>query len=581
MAFEKMRAPPLVPVDAPPPPVGALAGQLARIVGEANVSIDPSDRMQSASDMWPKAFLWRRLGLAPAPPDVVVRPGTEQEIADVVRFAAEWGTPVTPHGAGSGVCGGALPVRGGITLRLDRLDRILRIDREALTVDVEAGVLGIHLEEALRRQGLTLGHFPSSIGCSTVGGWLAARSAGQCSSRYGKIEDMVRSMRCVVGTGAAIDLARPASGVDWTELMLGSEGVFGVVTRARLRLWPAPEIVLPRGFRFPSQRAGLAAVEAIFRAGLRPSVVRLYDPLSTEVALGPLAAKEKESAHGERPPGLDDLRPDFRGDTASRQALERLAAVGRRYVRPMPPAWRGLVQAMVPALREDDHEEGLGSAVRETLRDVTGAGRNLALSRPGLINRASSMSRRSLLVLVHEGARGEVEPEAAEVRAICAVHGGKDLGGAPGGRWLRDRYAVSYGLPRIFESHGWVDTFEVAAPWGRVATVYDAVRSAVSPHALVMAHFSHAYPDGCSIYFTFVGDARRPEEGLAVYDAAWSAALDAATAEGATLTHHHGVGLLKEPWLRDELGEAGLELLRRMKREWDPAGILNPGKLGL
>jgi len=547
MAFETIRAPPLTGLEAPPPADEALARDLAALAGAENVSTDPVDRMRAARDMWPRSFLWERQGLAPAPPAVVVRPPSVEAIAAVLRFASNRGVPVTPYGAGSGVCGGAIPLNGGITLRLDRLDRITDLDLEGLEVEVQAGVLGVRLEEALREKGLTLGHYPSSIGCSSVGGWLAARSAGQSSSRYGKIEDMVRAMRCVLGTGEIVEFRRPAEGIDWMELMLGSEGALGVVAEARFRLWPAPQAVVPRGFRFPSLRAGLAAVEEMFRAGLRPSVVRLYDPLSTEIALGSLGASPGHTD----PPGLEDLRPRFR---SRRESFAEALAGGSGVV---------------------------GRVAAEALGAAASAGRNLALSRPSWINRGVSLLPRSLLVLVHEGGDVEAEIEAADALEICCRHGATDLGEGPGAKWLRDRWAVSYGLPKIFQSSGWVDTFEVAAPWGKVLAVYDAVRGAVAPHALAMAHFSHAYADGCSLYFTFTGAARTPEEGLAGYDAAWRAALDAAVTEGATISHHHGVGILKSPWLREELGEGGLELMRQLKRAWDPRGVLNPGKLGL
>jgi alkyldihydroxyacetonephosphate synthase len=149
----------------------------------------------------------------------------------------------------------------------------------------------------------------------------------------------------------------------------------------------------------------------------------------------------------------------------------------------------------------------------------------------------------------------------------------------PGRRWLHKRWAVSYKMPAMFDAGAWVDTCEVATSWGKLEALYRSVREAVSPHAFVMAHFSHAWPDGCSIYFTFSGAARTPEQGLRAYDATWRAALDAATATGATITHHHGVGLLKEQWLENELGPGGVKLLRATRRACDPNGIMNPGKL--
>ena len=201
----------------------------------------------------------------------------------------------------------------------------------------------------------------------------------------------------------------------------------------------------------------------------------------------------------------------------------------------------------------------------------------LGLARP--LNVAAGLLRSCLLVLVHEGSGAVTRGEAARTRTICAQHGGRDLGAGPGLRWLQKRWAVSYRMPAMFDAGAWVDTCEVATSWSKVEPLYRAVRAAVAPHAFVMAHFSNAWPDGCSIYFTFSGAAPTPEEGLASYDAAWSAALDAAEEEGATITHHHGVGVLKEQWLQRELGEGGLHLLRAAKRACDPKGLMNPGKL--
>src|SRR5207249_4489729 len=141
------------------------------------------------------------------------------------------------------------------------------------------GILGEHLEHELGRRGYTLGHFPSSIMCSTLGGWLAARSAGQCSSRYGKIEDMVRSAEFVTGTGEVVDTAGDPRGPAWVQLLVGSEGTLGIFTRATLAIRPAPEARHMRGFRFPRVGAGCEAIRRVMQRGLRPSVVRLYDEL--------------------------------------------------------------------------------------------------------------------------------------------------------------------------------------------------------------------------------------------------------------------------------------------------------------
>lgn len=526
----RLPTPPLLPRDGRLVVDEELAAALGCILGAEHVYVDAESRHRAGSDMWPKAFLWERRGLAPAPPDAVVLPGSAEEIRALVRFANERRIPLIPYGAGSGVCGGTLAVHGGIAIRFERMNRILRIDSEHLFVEAQVGILGVELEEALQREGLTLGHFPSSIGCSSLGGWLAARSAGQSSSRYGKIEDMVLELSCVLGSGETVRAKRPIAGIDWMELLLGSEGSFGVFTDAKLRIWPAPQVQIARGYRFRTLGEGLAAVEALFAEGLRPSVARLYDPLDTVIALGGRAHEATdEPIVTTPPPGVDVLRPSR---SPGRSAWERHAL-------------------------------------------------DAALGRVVWLNRAASLAKASLLVLVHEGGVGEAEAEAALAREICQGRGAVDLGEGPGRRWLEERYAVSYKMPKVFEAGAWVDTFEVATSWSKVEGLFHAVRDAVSEYALVMAHFSHAYTDGCSIYFTFTGRALETERGETNYDRAWVAALDAAARCGATITHHHGVGLFKGPWLREELGPGGMSLLRELKRRFDPGGICNPGKLGL
>src|SRR5262249_12475492 len=139
-------------------------------------------------------------------------------------------------------------------------------------------------------------------------------------------------------------------------------------------------------------------------------------------------------------------------------------------------------------------------------------------------------------------------------RLVAERYGARSLGEAPARHWLDHRYGVSYRQSPVFMAGAFSDTMEVAAPWSRLGALYDAVREALGRHVFVMAHLSPAYPDGCSIYFTFAGSAPSPEAAAAKYDAAWRAALDAAIGAGGTLSHHHGVGRSKAPKLGAELG---------------------------
>ncbi|MEO8903144.1 MAG: FAD-linked oxidase C-terminal domain-containing protein, partial [Polyangiaceae bacterium] len=176
----------------------------------------------------------------------------------------------------------------------------------------------------------------------------------------------------------------------------------------------------------------------------------------------------------------------------------------------------------------------------------------------------------------------EANQDAARAEQICSRAAARSLGEGRARAWLAHRYGVSFRQSSSFRLGAFTDTMEVAAPWSKLEAVYEGVRRALSEHALVMAHLSHAYPDGCGIYFTFaaLGSAGSPGAGKATarYDAAWRAGLGAALAAGANLSHHHGVGRSKAARLAAELGQ-GTELLTRLRRAWDPASLFNPGAL--
>jgi alkyldihydroxyacetonephosphate synthase len=189
--------------------------------------------------------------------------------------------PVTAAAGRSGVCGASVPLHGGIVLDLCGLSGVVDVDPTSLVLDVAPGTFGDHLEHELRAEhGLTLGHWPQSVALSTVGGWLACRSAGQLSTRYGKIEDMVLGLDVALADGRRISTGgapRAAAGPDLNQLFVGSEGTLGIITGARLRLHPAPTHERRSAYAFPSFESGLDAMRRVLQRGGTPAVLRLYD----------------------------------------------------------------------------------------------------------------------------------------------------------------------------------------------------------------------------------------------------------------------------------------------------------------
>ncbi len=245
------------------------------------VTAEEAERTDAARDWWPLAIGWAAAGQVPSRPAVVARPSDTGEVAAVLALCDEARVPVTAAGGRSGVCGGSIPLFGGVALDLCDLAGFGEIDDDSLVADIRAGTFGPDVEAGLRDRDLTLGHWPQSMDLSTVGGWLACRGAGQYSNRYGKIEDMVIGLEVVLADGTVVHTGgngpRAATGPDLTQLFVGSEGTLGVITEGRFRVHPVPEAEGRRAFGFASFADGLDACRRILRRGTAPAVLRLYD----------------------------------------------------------------------------------------------------------------------------------------------------------------------------------------------------------------------------------------------------------------------------------------------------------------
>jgi alkyldihydroxyacetonephosphate synthase len=251
--------------------------ELEEIVGAAALDERP------VRDTWPLGIMDERAGKT-LPRVLVARPSSREQVTAILRWAGANGVAVTPMGGGTGVCGALSPKAGELVLDMSGFDRIFEVDEVNLTCRCESGVNGQVLENHLNERGLTLGHFPSSLPGTTLGGLISTRSSGQESSRYGSIEDMVLGLAVVLPDGTFATPRpgpRSAVGPALHQLWLGSEGALGVVLGAVLRVHRLPELVAGRGYGFPDLAAGLEAMRAIMQSGVRPLVARLYDPEDT------------------------------------------------------------------------------------------------------------------------------------------------------------------------------------------------------------------------------------------------------------------------------------------------------------
>jgi alkyldihydroxyacetonephosphate synthase len=476
------------PVDGPASfeiePVAVPEDLLAQLNEIADdVITSPVEVVAGTRDWWAGSMIPDTEGRPATPNATIVRVSSSAQISSVLKAVAGTGVPVTVSAGRSNVTGAALPVRGGIVLDVCGLNRIVGYDPVSQIVEVEAGVFGDVFEAAIQADyGVTMGHWPSSYAISTVGGWVACRGAGQLSTRYGKIEDMVYGLDVVLPNGDEVslgDVPRAALGPDLAQLFIGSEGTLGVVTRVRFKVHRLPDYGRAVAYGFDSFAAGLEACRELLQNGANPAALRLYDELESGVQFG---------------------LPDT-----------------------------------------------------------------------------------NVLMIADEGNPRFVDANIETAVEICQDGARRLDGDAIFERWLDTRYLTGKSSEGFVPSPGFVsDTLEMVGRWRDLPAIYDEVVSAVNavPGTLAAsAHQSHAYTDGACLYFSLRGEVE-PSERAAWYRAVWDAANTVLLRFGAGLSHHHGVGLLRSPYLRDALG-GGHDVLRAVKHAIDPANTLNPGKLGL
>ncbi len=420
------------------------------------------------------------------PPDIAVLPETADEVSRVLAFCNEHRIPVTPRGAGTGLSGGALPVQGGVCLSLEKMNRIVEIDRENLFAVVEPGVITQTLQDAVEAVGLFYPPDPASKSACMIGGNIAHNAGGPRALKYGVTKDYVYGLEAVLPTGEVIrtggKLLKNVAGYNLTQFLVGSEGTLAVVTQATLKLLPLPTVHRTLLAPFDSVAAAARTVAKIFQRGVTPCALEFMERAAVAAA---------EERKGRKFPGGDS-----------------------------------------PAL--------------------------LLIELDGM----------------HEA---PLDADAESVCAVCLEEGASDLLVAE----TREKRESVWDLRRsIGEAVKKISPYreiDCVVPRARLPELMDAIRETTARHALSAISYGHA-GDG-NIHVNILKRDADP--------ARWKTALPAATRElfervialGGTITGEHGVGYLHRESLALAIGEANVEILRRLKRQFDPNGILNPGKI--
>jgi alkyldihydroxyacetonephosphate synthase len=466
------------------------------------------------------------------PPDLVAFPRGESEIEAVLSWSEAEGAAVIPYGGGTSVVGGVegrLGDRPFVSLDLRRLDRVLELDGESLAARIQAGATGPGLEEQLRDHGLTLRHFPQSFEYSTLGGWIATRAGGHFATLYTHIDDLVESVRAITPRGTWESRRLPGSGAGPSpdRMLLGSEGILGVIADAWVRVRPRPPFKVSCGVGFDDFMGAAAAVRAISQSGLNPSNCRLLDALEV-------------------------------GTTGAGSGESDLLVLG--FESPHHP-----VGDLMETALEITREHG-GSPGRINSQEPR-AGADAAASRSDRPSRSDSSG----------GSDGE-----------AFVGKGSDAVGAWRGAflmapYLRDTLVACGVLSDTFESAITWERFEdfhaaaIEAARGKVAEICGAPPEGEGAPR-VSCRFTHVYPDGPAPYFTVIAPAVRGGE-VEQWDEIKAAASEAVIEAGGTITHHHAVGRDHRPWYDRQRPAPFAAALRAAKSELDPAGMLNPGVL--
>lgn len=476
---------------------------LKEITGNENVFTDDFSRANFSYGKYYSDLLLLRKGLIPNPPDAVVSPKSHDDVVKLVNYCNKNKIPIIPVGGQSSVTRGLETPKGGVALNMTKhLNHVLDVNPINMTVKVQAGMFGPVFEEHLNKLGFSCGHFPQSFEFSTVGGWVAARGAGQASTGYGKIDQMLVAVKVVTPAGVIENNDYPSNAEAWDTfpLFIGSEGTLGVITELTLKIKLLhPENIKYASFVFKTFDSAVNAMREVMQSGFgKPHLFRISDPEETDIAF-----------------------------------------------------------------KTKGFEEKFSNKILKALGYHSG--------------------ERCLMFVSVEGDAGYAKFVKRKIKKTAKRNKGFYIGGGPTKNWLKQRYSSAYMREPLMDMGIMTDTIETAVTWENLIKLWKSVRVYVSkrPKTVLMSHISHVYENGANLYFTFLSpmeigneedDYKQFHKGL----------VDTIHNNKGSLSHHHGIGRVLAPWMKNAVTEEVLNAMQAVKNHFDPNGIMNPGgMLGL
>ena len=448
---------------------------LKEAIGEHNVLDDEMDRMLYSYDATRLSF----------PPDVVVIPESEEDVKKVVKICYEEGIPITPRGAGSGYTGGAIPVKGGVLISFEKMDKILWIDEDNAVAKVQPGVITYRLQQAVEKRGLFYPPDPASYKFCTMGGNVAENAGGPRCVKYGVTREYIMELDTVIYTGETIHTGRitlkDVAGYDLTRLLIGSEGTLGIFTGITVKLIPKPKAKKTVKAVYMDLESVGKTVKDIFKAGISPSALEFMDKLAINAV------------------------EDF-----GHFGLDRDAEV-------------------ILLIEVDGHPKAL-------------------------------------------------EDEIVEVAKICEMNGAK-VEVAKTDREAEKLWEARRSLSPAVAKLGRTKINEdIVFPRSYLPEALPKLREIGRKYNLKMVNFGHI-GDG-NVHANFMINGLDPDE-VARAEKAVEEVFDLALSYRGSITGEHGVGITKAEFMRKQFSPQEMELMKKIKRAWDPENLINPGKMGL